>query len=168
MDGGQLLQSILWPKFGYYKSMNFACITGMVGAALGGMIALATFNIFLAFLAYSGFMTCLNMRRQLLAAGPYGFQDEDGVDYSASLFNTTPDREAAPHRKLNKRLLKRAQKREAGERAEQDRVDVILAKVSANGMNSLTYWERRALRRATERQRRRDLDLKEEMTRKGF
>jgi hypothetical protein len=35
-------------------------------------------------------------------------------------------------------------------------------------MNSLTWWEKRSLRKATDRQRRRDLDLKEEMTRKGF
>jgi hypothetical protein len=35
-------------------------------------------------------------------------------------------------------------------------------------MHSLTWWEKRSLRKATDRQRRRDLDLKEEMTRKGF
>jgi hypothetical protein len=165
LDGGQLLQSILWPKFGYYKSMNFACITGMVGAIVGGMIALATFSIMLAFLAYSGFVTCLNMRRNLLAVGPWGFQDEDGMDYSAALFK--PEKEHK-HRKLNKRILKRAQKREAEERDEQDRVDQILAKVSAHGMNSLTFWEKRALKKATERQRKRDLELHEEMGRKGF
>jgi hypothetical protein len=103
----------------------------------------------------------------LLAEGPWAFQDEDEPDYSASLFNAEPEH-APKHRKLNKRILKRAQKREADERAEQDRVDEILAMVSAHGMNSLTYWEKRALKRATERQRKRDLDLKEEMTRKGF
>jgi hypothetical protein len=69
---------------------------------------------------------------------------------------------------LNKRVVRRAQKREADERAERERVDAILSKVSHEGMNSLTWWERRALRRATERQRKRDVDLKAEMTRKGF
>jgi Zn-dependent protease len=166
LDGGQLLQSMLWPKFGYYKSMNFACITGMVGAIAGGMVALATFSIMLALLAYSGFVTCLNMRRSLLAAGPWGFQDEDGMDYTASLASSHHDH--SKHRKLNKRLLKRAQKREAEERDEQDRVDQILAKVSAHGMNSLTFWEKRALKKATERQRKRDEELHEEMGRKGF
>jgi Zn-dependent protease len=166
LDGGQLLQSILWPKFGYYKSMMFACTTGIVGAAVGGAVALATFNIWLAVLAYSGFTTCLNMRRMLQAEGPWGFQEEDGVDYSASLFNKDPD---TPRRKdLSKRVLRRAQKREAAEAAEQVHVDAILAKVSAHGMHSLTWWEKRALKRATERQRKRDVELKEEMSRKGF
>jgi hypothetical protein len=45
------------------------------------------------------------------------------------------------------------------ETAERDRIDAILAKVSAQGMHSLTWGEKRALRKATERQRKRDLEL---------
>jgi len=102
--------------------------------------------------------------------GRYDSQyEEDGVDYSASLFNTSSMTESAhKHKKLNKRMIRKAQKREEAELAEQERVDHILAKVSAHGMHSLTWWEKRSLRKATDRQRRRDLDLKEEMTRKGF
>lgn len=164
LDGGQMLQAILWPKFGYYKSMNFSCITGMIGAIIGGAVALATFNFWLAFLAYGGFVTCLNMRRMLQAQGPWGFQDEDGPDFSASL---APDPHPR-HKHLSKRIIKRAQKREAEERAERDKVDAILAKVSAHGMNSLTWWEKRTLKKATEHQRQRDMELKEEMKGKGF
>jgi hypothetical protein len=36
---------------------------------------------------------------------------------------------------------------------EQAKIDAILAKVSAQGMNSLNWFEKRALRKATERQR---------------
>ena len=35
-------------------------------------------------------------------------------------------------------------------------IDAILAKVSAQGMNSLTWLEKRTLKRATERQRKAD------------
>jgi hypothetical protein len=52
---------------------------------------------------------------------------------------------------------RRQQKQQALERAEQQQIDAILAKVSAKGMNSLTWLEKRTLRRATERQRQRDL-----------
>ena len=45
------------------------------------------------------------------------------------------------------------------EQAEQARIDAILDKVSAHGMQSLTWWEKRTLRKATERQRHRDLEL---------
>ena len=34
LDGGQMLQSILWMKFGYYRATNFATITGMIGASM--------------------------------------------------------------------------------------------------------------------------------------
>ena len=44
----------------------------------------------------------------------------------------------------------------------------VLAKVSAHGMTSLSFWEKRTLKRATDRQRKRDLELREEMKSKGF
>jgi len=47
------------------------------------------------------------------------------------------------------------------EEQEQARIDAILAKVSAHGMHSLTWSEKRALRRATER-RRREMELTQE------
>lgn len=149
LDGGQMLQAILWPRFGYYKSMNFACITGMIGAVIGGMIALATGNIGLAILATMGFLTCMSMRQQLVAAGPYGL-DEDG-DYSAAY--EQPSRVRAPSRWAERRAENAAR----AERAEQQKIDAILAKVSAKGMHSLTWWEKRTLRKATERQRSRNI-----------
>jgi stage IV sporulation protein FB len=146
LDGGQMLQAVLWPKFGYYRSMNFACITGMIGAVLGGMVALANSNLMLAIIAMMGFMTCLNMRRQLLAAGPYAFSEQD--DFSAAYEAQTVRR-----RKPSRWAVRRVNKAARAERIEQQKIDVILAKVSAHGMNSLTWWEKRTLRKATERQR---------------
>jgi Zn-dependent protease len=153
LDGGQMLQSILWPWFGYYKSMMFSCITGMVAAVVGAMIALAFWNLWLAVLAIMGFLTCLNLRRQLLAAGPYEF--DDGVDYSAAYEPLTPKKKRASSWSL-KRARNRAIKQERREQADQQRIDAILAKVSAHGMHSLTFFEKRALKQATERQRQSD------------
>ncbi len=156
LDGGQMLQSILWPWFGYYKSMKFAAVTGMVGAVIGGAVAIVTLNFMLAFLAYAGFMTCLNIRRQLQEAGPWGFQEEDSVNYSASLAGyNEPVRNRA-----SKRAIRKAQQREAEDRDLQEKVDRILEKVSQHGMHSLTWWEKRTLRRATEKQRQRDVEMK--------
>jgi len=36
-------------------------------------------------------------------------------------------------------------------------IDAILAKVKQKGLHSLSWWEKRALKKATERQRQRDL-----------
>jgi Zn-dependent protease len=154
LDGGQMAQALLWPWFGYYKSMNFACITGMIGAIIGAGIALPTGNVMLGLLAVMGFLTCLNMRRALLANGPEEYSD--ATDYSAA-YETfqPPTRRRRPSRWAARRALKLAR----AERVEQQRIDQILAKVSAQGMHSLTWLERRALRKATEHQRKRDVEL---------
>ena len=148
LDGGQMLQSLLWVKFGYYKATLFATRTGMVGAGIFGVLGMMWGQIFIVFLAIWGFMTCLNMYRQLQANGPWGYQDEP--DYNHAI----PTR-----RKLNTKALKRAQRMEREEAEEQVRIDVILAKVSAQGMHSLTWGEKRALRKATEHQRQRDAEV---------
>src|SRR5205085_10098593 len=141
LDGGQMLQSILWPWFGYYKSMNFSCITGMVAAVLGFMIALASGNPWFAALAVMGFMTCLGTRRALLAAGPYEMEDE--TDYSAAYEPVTPKKRRASSWALQ-RVRKRAMKENQREREEQERLDAVLAKVSKHGMGSLSWTEKRA------------------------
>jgi stage IV sporulation protein FB len=154
LDGGQMLQSILWPKFGYYKSMNFSCITGMVGSVLLAAVGLASGDFWIAILAVFLFLGCLNMRRQLQAAGPFAFT-EDEVDYSSSLYDT----EEKTRRKPSRWAVRRAKKRLQQEQSEQEKVDAILEKVHQHGMHSLTWWEKRALHKATERQRQRDSEL---------
>jgi len=169
MDCWRIVQSSLWFKLGYYRSMMIALMVGMVAAVPVGLWGLLSIGGWYGFamliIAGNGFYYCYVMRKMMRAEGPWAFQEEDSIDYSASLFNAPAEHK---HKKLNKRLLKRAQQREAEELAEQERVDAILAKVSAHGMQSLSWWERRALHKATERQRKRDAGLKEEMTRKGF
>jgi predicted lipid-binding transport protein (Tim44 family) len=129
--------------------MNFACITGMIGAVLFGMWGLAGPNLMLVIIAIFGFNTCMMMRRQLVAAGPYAFEEE--TTYAAAYEPLTPKRRA-PSKWVVRKQAKAAQ----SERAEQQKIDDILAKVHAYGMNSLNWLERRTLKRATERQRQRD------------
>jgi hypothetical protein len=163
-----MLQSILWPKFGYYKSMLFAATTGIVGGIALTAFGLATLSIFLALIGIMGIMNCVNMRRMLLAEGPWGFQEEDS-DYSASLgINVYTESAKTKTKRPSNRAVKRARQREEQERLEQEKVDQILAKVSAQGMHSLSWWEKRALKRATEKQRKREVALKEEMKSRGY
>jgi hypothetical protein len=62
--------------------------------------------------------------------------------------------------KLNRRAKNYRIRREREiEQNEQEAIDRILQKVSEHGMHSLTGGERRTLKRATERQRRRDANL---------
>lgn len=161
LDGGRLLQSILWKPMGYYKSMLLTVNIGLVGSILMFMLGVATFGtlgggLLLILIAASCFINCLQTRRMLQAAGP---EDEpDGIDYSAA-YEVDPDRRKT---KLNqwkiKRATKRAQKVERDDQAERAHIDAILAKVSAHGMQSLTFLEKRALHKATEHQRQRDME----------
>jgi Zn-dependent protease len=150
LDGGQMLQAALWPKLGYFRSMLVSCSIGMVGAALGAMIALATLRIGLGILAAFGFLYCYQLRQQLVAAGAEHFT-EDEFDSSSAWQHEQP----AP-RRISRRKLRRLARQAAAEQAERARVDEILAKLSAKGFQSLTWSERRALHRATEHLRQRD------------
>jgi Zn-dependent protease len=153
LDGGQLFQSMLWFRMGYYRSTLLACNTGMIGSAVLGLYGLFHLTFLIIFIAINCFMLCYQRRMMLRESGPGEWGDESGVDFSASL---RPERKT---RRLSKRTIKRAQKLAAAEQAEQARIDEILAKVSAHGMQSLTWWERRTLKKATEHQRQRDLEL---------
>lgn len=163
LDGGQILQSILWKPFGYYKSMLWTATIGIVGAALmilGGIVWFRSLfgGLLLIFIGLSCLLNCMNMRRMLLAEGPWAFQEEDSVDYSASLRPDPPAKRGGggwwARRRMQK--LKRLARADAVER---QRVDEILAKVSREGMNALSWAERRTLRKATEHQRERDAEM---------
>lgn len=156
LDGGQMLHAILWPHLGYYKATNFSCVTGMIGAVVLAFYGLAMGQLLLFALAISGFITCYQKRMMLKEMGPEGLHD--AIDYSASLH--AMDEEDRPKRKkLSNRALKRIRKKAQKEQQELARIDAILEKVGKQGMHSLTWWEKRTLRKATERQRQRDLEL---------
>ncbi|HEX8833678.1 MAG TPA: site-2 protease family protein, partial [Abditibacteriaceae bacterium] len=74
MDGGRIFQTMLWPKLGFYKSMNIACIVGMVGAGAMCLFGLGG-NFFLFFLGFSGFMTCYQTRMNLPALSEEAWRD---------------------------------------------------------------------------------------------
>jgi hypothetical protein len=160
LDGGQMLQSILWKKFGYYKATYFATVTGMIGAVIVGLYGLTRFSVLLVVLAIVGFQTCLHMYRELKANGPWAYQDEDNTYAAASLsYASVENARSKGQQKKNARAAKRAEKIEREANEEQEQIDTILAKVSAQGMNSLTWLEKRALHKATERQRARDAEM---------
>ena len=158
LDGGQMLQTALWPWMGYYRSMLLSCTVGMVASVLGAMVAVASGNVGLVLLAVMGFVYCLSFRRQLVAAGPEEFAD-DGADYSAAYEPVTPTRRRKRTSRAARRAVAQARRSALEAKLEAERLDAILAKVSGHGMASLTWRERRVLRRATEKRRRREIEL---------
>jgi len=153
LDGGRLAQVALWKPLGYYKSMVISCTVGMVAAVMLGVAGLASGTFIMVGVAAMGFFTCLQERRMLVANGPEGWQD--GVDLSAAYDQPDAPRKGKGRGKGT--WTKNVRKRVAAEQAEQAKIDAILAKVHEKGLHSLTYFEKRTLKKATERQRRRDL-----------
>ena len=160
LDGGQLLQSILWKPLGYYKSMMIALNVGLGGSVLMMMYGLATLGalgggLLMTLIGLSCFLTCLQMRAMMKAEGPWGFSEEDSMDYTSSLYATADTRPSRSSRRAEKRAARLAQE----EKTERARIDRILEKVSQHGMQSLSWWEKRTLRKATEHQRQRDMAM---------
>jgi stage IV sporulation protein FB len=139
MDGGRLVQALLWKPLGYHRATLSACVLGMIGAGCLGLIGLIMGMFFLVFIAVFTFMSAYQIKRQTEHEGV------GGISYSPT-YNPRPV-------SRGNWLIKK--QKEAQERAkEQAQVDAILRKVSEKGLHSLTWWEKRTLRQATQRQQR--------------
>lgn len=159
LDGGRILQTLLWFKLRFYRASMITSVVGMIGSVLMFMYGVAFWNswygLILVFIAISCFWSCFQLRAQLKADGPWAYEDE-GIDYGASLWQPEEPRRK---KKISRRVARRLRRQAEQEENEQAQIDAILAKVSAQGMHSLTWSERRALRKATERQRRREIEV---------
>lgn len=82
-----------------------------------------------------------------------------GLDPTDDGFVAESDDEPFDPRRPSTRAMKRALKLKQAEKAEQERIDQILAKVSAKGMHSLSWFEKRELKKATENQKKRAGEL---------
>ena len=159
LDGGQILQASLWRPMGYYKSMLLTMNIGLGGSVLMFAVGLGTWGyigggLLLMLIAASCFINCFQTRAMLRAEGPWAFSDEEeGGDYSAAYEPVTPKKSAVGNWRA-KRARDRAMKQAREDRMEQQKIDAILAKISAHGKDSLNWVEKRALKKATERKRR--------------
>jgi Zn-dependent protease len=157
LDGGQMLQALVWKLTDFHRSMMFACVIGMGGAAVLGVIGLVRWAPLLILLGAWIFYSNYRERMVLQEAGPGEPWQEEMGDFSSSLYRDP----VTSRRKVSKKVLRLARKRAREELAERQRLDAILAKVSSQGLASLTWRERRVLRIATEQRRKREEELKE-------
>ena len=148
LDGGQMLQAILWPMIGYTRSMVSSCWVGMGGSVLLiGYGFVQRINLFLITLAICLFINCVQRLAMLRATASEGFASEPA-------YRSIRTR----HRRPGRWTLWRARQRLRQDTLEQTKVDQILEKVSLHGMHSLSWAQRRVLRIATEHQRARELE----------
>ena len=151
LDGGRIVQALLWPKMGYARSMRFAVRTGFFGAIALGVLGLVMSMTTLVIIAVFGGITCYITSKQLKFTEEFMGYESD--DYSASLYEKGPDdaRPAKPSRRE-----RQAQRKAQAERDEMEQVDHVLQKIAQSGIDSLTAAEKRLLRRTTRRKKQGD------------
>lgn len=128
MDGGRIVQCLLWARLGYHRSLWIACHIGLGAAAVLGTVgALAADGKMLMAIGLFGAIVCWAERRRL--------QFLAGVEPQHQPPAGPPE------------------VGEADQPFDQGEVDRILAKISQVGMGGLSGSEKRTLKRATERSR---------------
>ena len=151
LDGGRILQALLWPKVGYVRSMRYAVRVGYVGAIGLGIMGFVNGNVMLVCIAVFGGITCYITHRQLqFTQETLGFESDE---YSASLYGPDEGDDKSPGPTRRERA---AERRSDQDQQEARAVDEILQKIATSGMESLTRGEKRRLQRATRRGRSQD------------
>ncbi len=157
LDGGRVLQCMLWPSRGYVEATKIATGVGMVGAIAFALLGLATGQTLLLFIAMFGYLTCYQQRQQI-KAGIFSDENEFGYDFSQG-YTSLERGETKEHKPgfFERRRIERARLKEAEELLELEEhhvhVDAILRKISASGTESLTTEEQRILDRESQRQK---------------
>jgi Zn-dependent protease len=151
LDGGRILQAILWKRHGYARSMRLACRSGLVGAVLLGIAALAVDGTTLLAIALFGGVVCFATAKQVEYERDYLGFEPDPSELAAVEEEIEPTPRAKRDRPADARAL-------TGKHAEapsetDSEIDAILVKILKQGRDSLTAAELDALARATERKR---------------
>jgi Zn-dependent protease len=154
-DGGRIVQVAMWYQMDYYRSTLYSCKIGIGAGIILGCFALYFQNLLLFFIFAAGAVDCWRMLRELESRGP-GFDNEFGdfsQGYTSLERSQQQVKKASPG--IRDRFLAWQRKRRAAAEAKMEaEVDRVLAKISEQGMGSLTARERRFLTDASKRRRR--------------
>jgi Zn-dependent protease len=157
LDGGRMLQALLWPRFGFRSALMFAIYAGFVTVLVVGVLAIA-YNEMLT-LCLALFMFAAN-RQQLILLETGGEESVFGYDFSQGYTSLEsgnyPSRRPGFWQRWQQARLARKLQRDMEQReTEERRMDELLEKVQRVSWQGLTEEERRFLRRVSERYRHR-------------
>ncbi len=173
LDGGRILQAILWRRLGFGASMRFACRSGLAGAVVIGVVALISESTMLLAIAIFGGFTCFATARQIeqerdflgfdpdpseLLAMDAELESELGGEFDGRSRGSRSDAAKSGSKGTSsttgsQAAGKAAEREREATRAKEAELDRILAKIAASGIESLTRAERETLQRATDEKR---------------
>ncbi|MEM8834988.1 MAG: site-2 protease family protein [Planctomycetota bacterium] len=147
LDGGRIVQALLWKKRGYKEATEIAVLLGFAGAIVLGIVGVVANETMLLVIALFGAWACWVERKRV--RGEVELSAAGGLGGMTGEQSWAVDNEDDTAREPSKREIKR-QQHEAAEQAELDR---ILAKISEGGMDSLSRVERATLKKSTEKRK---------------
>ena len=159
MDGGRMLQSVLWPRLGYRQATLVAVFAGFV-------ITWCSASRHVAERGFRPVPVCSSScpcKHQWIILETGGEEQLLGYDFSQGYTSLERDQPPAPRRRrqnwwqrwLQQRAAKQVKRELEKREAEERRMDELLEKSSATGMQALTDEERRFLKRVSDRYRNR-------------
>lgn len=158
LDGGRLLQSVVWARTDYRRGVVVAAYTGFAVAVAFLIVSIAANEaLFMGLALFMLYEAWLALQRLEMDEGPFGY------DFSAGYTSLEKDDEPRPRPKkpgfvtrwLQARRARKIQREAEQRQRDEERMDELLAKIAGQGKNSLTDEERRFLEQFSYRYRNR-------------
>ncbi|MCI0462233.1 MAG: site-2 protease family protein [Gemmataceae bacterium] len=160
LDGGRMLQAMLWPRMGYRQSMMTAIFIGFVFMFVVAIYALVIKDPLPLLLAWFIYQSC-KQQWILLETGAedslFGYDFSQGYT-SLEKDQPRPTRKKKPNffqRWMQRRKAAKLQREQEREAAEEQRMDELLEKIQREGRQALTDEENRFLKRVADKYRNR-------------
>jgi stage IV sporulation protein FB len=155
LDGGRMLQAILWPRFGYRSAMKTAIVVGFVVMFITGVYALVKEELMVLCLAVAIYVAC---KQEWITLEMGGEESLFGYDFSQGYTSLERDQPPPPRKKrqnflqrwLQRRATKKMQRQQEQQEADERRMDELLDKIAREGIQALTDEESRFLKRVAE------------------
>jgi stage IV sporulation protein FB len=160
LDGGQMLQALLWPRLGYRQAMQTAIFFGFVFMLIICIYALAKNEVMVLAL---GLFIGHSCKQQWILLETGAEDTLFGYDFSQGYTSLERDQPPSPRKKrpnffqrwLQRRRAAKLQREQEREAAEERRMDELLAKIQREGRQALTDEENRFLKRVADKYRNR-------------
>jgi hypothetical protein len=159
LDGGRVLQAILWWRSDYRQAMSGACYAGFIVMLVIGVFAIVQEDVLAFALCLFVYMNCKQQLIVLETGGedaPFGYDFSQGYTSLEGAPPAAPPKRRRPNwfqRWMQKRAARRAQRELEQRESEERRMDELLEKVQREGLQALTDEERRFLTRVSARYR---------------
>jgi Zn-dependent protease len=157
LDGGQMLQAVIWGRSDHRRGVTVAAYTGFAFALIFLIVSVAANETLFMGLSLFMLYECSRRLQQLdTDEGPFGY------DFSAGYTSLERDDDPPPRPKKKvgpvarwwqARKARKIAAEAAQRQRDEERMEELLGKIAATGMGSLTDEERRFLERFSARYR---------------